>query len=248
MLIGLVTFGGLAVAVWFCGYWISHRWIVGPRVDSTTINNSVGQLIRVCGALLAFLVALTFTRVSENREQLKDNMEVETAQLRDIYHDAGRLGEGASQLRDVLSQYVRSLHEDEWPALTENIRSEKTEALFQQMEEATLGLDCSSPAEEMLRDRILQDLDEISDFRQERLYKSESSLPGFFFLVSFGYLIVAMFMGAYALNRTNVILMAMGAAFVGSVLYLIVAMSNPFSGPLPLEPKAFLDLGHQFQS
>jgi hypothetical protein len=98
----------------------------------------------------------------------------------------------------------------------------------------------------LLRDRILQDLDEISDLRQVRVYRSGSSLPGFFFLVSFGYLMIAVFMGAYAFNRTNAVLMALGAVFVGSVLYLIVAMSRPFDGPMRVKPEPFESLQRQF--
>ena len=45
-------------------------------------------------------------------------------------------------------------------------------------------------------------------------------------------MIVAMLMGVQVLERAQFIFLSMGAAFVGAVLFLIVAMSNTCGGPM----------------
>ena len=246
---GMLTAMVVAMLLAHAGHYVSHRWIVAKQAGSAPLMSTSIQVLRISAALLSFLVALTFSRVSQNRERLTENVEVEAAQLNDIYEDSGRLpGDEREELSQLLLEYTRSLVVDEWEYLAEGMLSPKTEALFQKLEGATLDLPADSPRAVLLQGRMLQDLDEISDLRQERLHRSQAALPGFFLLVSIGYVMVAMLMGVQKLERAQCIFFSLGAAFVGAVLFLIVSMSNTCGGPMAVAPKAFVVLLERLDS
>jgi hypothetical protein len=224
-------------------YYVSHRWIVGRQAGDSALSYTAVQILRITAALLSFLVALTFSRVSQNRERLIETLEIEAAQLNDIFEDTQRLSAGdKSNLSDLVMRYINSLVEDEWPALAESDLSPVTEALFSQLEEVALNLDDKSHLGRLLQGRILQDLDEISDLRQERLNRSQAALPGFFLLVTLGYILIALLMGVHVLGRAQCFFFAFCAAFVGAVLFMIVSMSTPCAGVMRVDPRAFIKL------
>jgi len=65
LIAGILAFMVMAVLLAHAGHYVSHRWIVGKQAGSASLASTSIQIFRVSAALLSFLVALTFSRVSQ---------------------------------------------------------------------------------------------------------------------------------------------------------------------------------------
>ena len=150
-----------------------------------------------------------------------------------------RLFEWPRVLQDTLRTYVQRLIDDEWARLADDQLSPEAERLFNVMQVGFLNLEVTSAAHETLRDRLLVDIDDVSDYRQIRLHHAKTDPPIFVLIAIFGFMLTMAMLAVYPPTPTSITLMSFYCAFVGVVLYFIVAMNHPFDGPAQVTARPF---------
>ena len=86
---------------------------------------------------------------------------------------------------------------------------------------------------------LLQDIDEISDYRQVRYYHAQADPPDFLYIALFGF-IITMFLNAInPPDKVSLLLLFIYSTFFGVVLYYILAFNNPFQGAVRVSPEPF---------
>ena len=234
---GLIVFNILALGISLGCYGLV-RWIFRSRLapENTEI---AAQLIRVSGALLALLLSLTFADVRSELGKLRDSVELEAAQIVDMYNDLAIYEHPqALALQKQLREYVRTVIENDWDKLAYNTGKLGAYNVAMEIQRGILQLPADNSAQEALRANLLLDMDEISDYRQIRLYAAKSEPPVFFYISFFGFLITMGLMAVYPPKRNSLILMGLYCVFIGVVIYFILALGSPFSGTFKIKPKA----------
>lgn len=102
-----------------------------------------------------------------------------------------------------------------------------------------LHLDAQNPIQEILRSRIIVDVDMITDFRLSRLQQALAKPPFFMIVVIFGFLVTMACFGLYKPQVVTVVLVTMYMFLLGLVIYLILAFSDPFQGMPGVDPSPF---------
>jgi hypothetical protein len=180
---------------------------------------------------------LTFADVVLELNQIETAIEREAVMTEDIYHDLGRYNSSrARRAQALLVDYVHAVIDHDWPALANDKLSEEARELFAQLENEVLHLEDDTELQEILRSRIISDVDLISDLRLVRLEQALAKPPLFLVVVVFGFLVTMVCFGAHQPSRRTVTLLSLYTLLIGLVIYLILAYSDPFQGATGIEP------------
>jgi hypothetical protein len=228
----LTTLSGLIV------YMVSHKFIsIYLRGD---LNDAVGSLFRVVSILVSLMLALAFSEVVVERQAVEKAIEREAVAISDIFVALRHYDEqDGVEIQRILVDYAHSVVGDEWPALANDHLGARTNELKQKFTDALFEMKPVGRVQEKVWSIILADVDSVSDNRLIRLDGALSKPPVYINVVFFGFLITMVFFGAYRPELVLVALSSLYTVFVGLVLYLIIALSDPFHGGMAIEPTTF---------
>ena len=111
-----------------------------------------------------------------------------------------------------------------------------------------MSLEPTTSNQEQLWSLIVADIDALSDHRFIRLDAALAKPSVFIYVIIFGFLVTMACFGAYRPQAPIVALVFLYTVFVGLVLYLVLAMSDPFQGDIGIEPTVFEYLVETLQS
>ena len=228
----LTTLSGLLV------YLVSHRFISKYMRDD--LKDAVASLFRVVSILVSLMLSLAFSEVIIELHGVEKSIEREAVAISDMFVALPYYDEKvAAELRSILVDYVYAVSDDEWPALANDHLGQRASVLKQKFTDALLKLTPANRTQEQVWSSIIADIDLVSDNRLKRLDGALSKPPVYINVVFFGFLITMVFFGTYRPEPVLIALSSLYTLFVGLVLYLIIALSDPFHGGMALEPNTF---------
>lgn len=238
MLLGCLIVMALTTAVGLSVYVLFHRLLAKNCAadDVKEMKDATGNLFRVVGWLFSLLISLTFAELFREWVAIDTAIEGEAVAILDTHKDLQLFDPDATgDIRKLLIDYTRAVSDDDWPALADDRLSPRVDALLLQLNQAVFNLETNNAAQEALQSRIVADLDLLSDFRLSRLQQAQKQIPFVLIVVLLGFLITMACFAAYRPNRSVVVLLSLFTMFVGIVIYLMLAMSDPFQGELSID-------------
>jgi hypothetical protein len=237
-----LTITVLALVILGLASYLLGRRLLASRVDDH-VRSLANHLHRTVAVLLGLLLSLTFSAVRSENAKIQSSVELETAQIGDLFQDLQRFGgEDAEALEIELFQYVQVLIDDEWPSLAQGMPSRSAWQAFRDLETGIVELTPAGADEVSLKSRMLEDLDEISDHRRVRESSGDVAMVWFLTIVLIGFAVSAFLMLSYDVTPVSLTLIAMYSAFIGAVLYSILALHSPFQGLTAVTAEPFLNL------
>ncbi len=230
---------GLTAAVGLTVYFVSYK-LIARSPNSEEVKDTASNLFRFAGVLAGLFLSLTFADVVINLNAIKSASNREAWALADIYYDLRHFGvEEVCSIQVLLRDYTQAVIEDDWPALKNDLLSERTYELLLQIEEAVLNLETTNVPQETLRSLMIEDVDLISDYRLSRKQQAREQPPFFIIIVLFGFLVTMVCFGLYRPVKVLVVLMSLYALLVGLSISLTLSLSAPFEGMLGIDPAPF---------
>jgi len=245
LLIGLLFFVG-AIALTLTSY-AAMRMLVGKTSDGRDRELAASVLTRIA-AIHALLLALVFAQEMVDYQQLRIESALEANALADIYNDAARFDPAsAGPIRLAIKDYLAAVVDKEWPDLAREQRlSASAWAAWDAVYGHALDMKTDNARQEALRNHMLDSVHVISEQRVKRESNGQDSLSSLFWFAGvIGVVFTAIAYYPYAPESRSILLLSMYGGFVGLVLFLIYAFSNPYSPPGALPPGAFLRLQAQ---
>ena len=120
-------------------------------------------------------------------------------------------------------------------------RSAATDRLFLSIEDQLIALSAKSDEHKQLKSRMLQDIDEISDLRQSRIYSAGAGLDWYILLVILCFVLLMTTFRFFPPTRWTRFYLVSYAVLIAIVLYSTVAMNYPFHSGL-VSPQPFESL------
>jgi len=187
--------------------------------------------------LLGFIVVNLWQSFKEARHTT--TKEAETIVVLD------RLAEGfpaSRSFQTALFEYVKSIRENEWPAMADGETSKKTEAIYERLWAEGRTLAPRSPTEQALYAKIIDELSALSVHRRDRIILNQLGLPSVLWgtLFAGGFLLLV---GLYFLSISGtwvqivVDIMVIGMMLL--MIWLAIEFSAPFQGYVKVSPLAF---------
>ncbi|GAA2047038.1 hypothetical protein GCM10009839_59800 [Catenulispora yoronensis] len=214
------------------------------RASSGTYNP---QALSVIGSALlssfilvtAFLIAGTWSTYNTDRQHTYDEARAATT----AYWLAGKLPPtDRDRVRGELTTYVHQVISKDWPAMGDHQTSDQAYATLDGLRADVAAIHSADATAEKKRSDLAASLDDIYSKRLIRAADVNYDMPKLLYVAL---IIAALLLIAYpplvglTANGRNVVLLSGLGAMVGLGIFIVVALSHPYSEPLTIQPSAF---------
>lgn len=224
------------------GFFIVHR-LVPVRVRRLH-NDVAGFVFSAVGVMYGVLLAFVVIVVWEQYHQTRLNTQHEASAAISLNHIMAVCTEAsqAPDLRPALLAYLRELIEKELPAMAKLQRPPALNPALESIWTGVQGLSPASPRQEVLYSELIGRLNDLERWRVQRLDDAREELPSVIWLALLaGASLTIGF--AFFLGTENVVahgvMIAVLAALVGVVFYVIVELDHPFAGTVKVGSEGF---------
>jgi amino acid transporter len=230
---------GLSILVAHIGLRIVRRLV--PLAVLETHHEVAGFIIGVLGAIYAVLLAFVVVIMWDQYGEARANIEREANQLNSLSHLAQGFPEQTRQrLLYQLQAYAQSAIDEEWPAMAQGNESQRTQAALDELWRAQMDIEPQTNRETTLYQESLDHLNELSASRRLRIYASRDDLPPIIQVLLWGGGLITIaftyFFGVKSI-RSQALMTAALAGVIAFILFLVLALDNPFHGYVRASPE-----------
>ena len=236
----------LLIAVFVGFYWaglILLRPILRQFVKNTRGANDIVGYILSCfcvfyGLLLGLIAVTAYQGVSE----AGSNVTREAAALSALYEDVSRYPEPYGQnLRWLLRDYTRYVIKYAWPLQQRGIVPEEGTIRAEAFHDRLLDFQPRTPAQEILHAEAMRQLNHFLECRRMRLFSVKSALPAsMWYVMILGAVLTIVMCWLFDMKFiTHLVLGGILSAYLGTMMFLIIDMNQPFRGDVSITAEAF---------
>lgn len=238
LILGLLVVG-FSILLAHVGLRVVRRLVPLPVLESH--HEVAGFIIGVLGAIYAVLMAFVVVVMWNQYDAAHASIAQEANQLNDL----ARLAQGFSdptqqRLHELMRAYAQSAIQDEWPAMAHGDASARTQAALDDLWRAYLEIDPQTNRESAIYSGSLDRLNEMSDSRRLRLFASRDDLPAIIQVLLWGGGLITIaftyFFGVKSV-RSQALMTAALSGVIAFILFLILALDNPFHGSVRVSPE-----------
>lgn len=241
----------IVLSTFFVGfYWagcILLRPILRQFVRSRTsgTNDVVGSVLSCFSVFYGLLLGLIAVAAYQNYVSVDASVTEEASALASLYHDFESYPEPYGQnLRWLTRDYTRYTIKYGWPMQRKGLIPEEGEIRVQGLRERLVGFNPKNPREEILHAEALSQFNHFVELRRIRLYAVTTGIPAvMWYVVIVGSIINLAIVWLFEMRFiTHLFLGGLLAFYLGTVIFLIAAMDNPYRGEVSVSPAPFESL------
>lgn len=208
--------------------------------DIGGVNNFLAIFGTLYGILTAFVVFEVWGQYN-NTVKLIDN---EASGLERMYRLIlyFRDNKLAVKIKEVINKYIDLVVTEEFPKLSQNERSQKCSTVFRKFHEIIREIKFDDDHDSITFDHLLENYDQISTIRSERINQSLARLPGLlkiFLYLSSGFVVTIFLLMPFSNMYYGFLTVGILTFILGMVFQLIEDLDNPFVGYWNISPEAF---------
>ena len=151
------------------------------------------------------------------------------------------------RFRGLVRDYLDFVVRDEWPALSRNARSPRTELASQTLAEEIVTFEPVTPNEIALKTTVVDRANAFEDARRLRILTGEHGLdPVTWLVVLIGGLMTLAFSFFFRVDslKAHLTLSMLASGMIAVVVFLIVALDHPLWGKVSARPDALQAVLH----
>jgi hypothetical protein len=202
----------------------------------------------IYAVLIAFVVFATWTEYDDS----KKNVDSEAIELSDVFHNSKSMpDEYKKQVSVLMKQYVDDVMNDEWKLLENGEPSGKARDSFSKLWNFFTTLDRGQIKNEIAYQETLKHMNDAGERRRTRIFDSNNNIPGIIWVVLlFGAVVTVIYTYFFfAKNIRHQFVMTSALTILNTlILYMILALDNPFRGYMKVDYKPFEFVLHLISS
>ena len=215
------------------------RMFVRSRSET---NDVVGYVLSCFSVIYGILLGLLAVAVYQNFSQVELNVTNEAAALAALHYDFAAYPEPHRQeLRVLLKDYVSYVIEKAWPLQRQGIVPKGGIEKVVALQKRLLEFQPQTTAEQIIHAETLHQFNEFIDHRRLRLHSVTTGIPAvMWYVVIVGSIINIAMIWLFDMKfMTHLILGGLFAFFLGTMIFLIAAMDNPFRGEVGVSSDSY---------
>ncbi|HKD55337.1 MAG TPA: DUF4239 domain-containing protein [Steroidobacteraceae bacterium] len=228
MLLLVILLTGLAMS----GPILIRRYVTFDRLR---VNNEVaGFKFATIGVLYAVLLGFVVIIAWERFHEAERALATEAGASATVYRLAGGLTAPlTAEIRSDLEAYLRSVDEDDWPAMAVGRWSPATTDRLNALYDVVVHIRPTELHDFGLQQDLMRELDKVGEARRERLISANGSVPGaIWFVLLLGALLTIGFTYFFATQNEVIqgLMTGVLAALIFSAILVVVVVDRPFTG------------------
>lgn len=235
------VFIGTSILILCIVRWSAHHKTRQSHNDViASIFNKAGT---VFGIMLAFVVVILW----QDYQRATDSALKEGTEALELYRDLSlypNQTQADSAIKSLV-HFAKLVIEDEYPAMANMRMSQTTEQAMNNLRNDIYNINPQKRQEQIIYDKILNDLKNLSKLRHERLLEIESSLPDIVWAALIvGAFVAILFSTLLGSERfwLHALLTSMLAIILATAFYLIIELDYPFMGELCAKPTSYIKM------
>ena len=240
------NFAILMIAVFVVFYWLGAiflRPFLRQFIKSTrAANDVVGYILSCFCVFYGLLLGLIAVTAYQNGSDTAANVTREAAALSALYEDVSRYPDPYGQnLTWLLRDYTRYTIKYAWPLQQRGIVPAEGTIRARAFQEKLLDFQPQNPAEEILHAEALRQFNNFLEARRMRLFSVNTCIPAvMWYVVILGAVLTMVMVWLFDMKLLgHMLLGGMLAAYLGTMIFLIAAMDNPFRGEVSVSAEPF---------
>jgi len=236
----------LSIAVFVGFYWLGLifiRPILRQFVKNTpAANDIVGYILSCFCVFYGLLLGLIAVTAYQNVSEAGSNVTREAAALSALYEDVSRYPEPHGQnLRWLLRDYTRYVIKYAWPLQQRGIVPEEGTIRAEAFHDRLLDFEPRTPSQEILHAEALRQFNHFLECQRMRLFSVKSALPAsMWYVMILGSILTIVMCWMFDMKFiAHLMLGGILASYLGTMMYLIIDMNQPFRGDVSISPEAF---------
>lgn len=211
---------------------VLRRWLGYERL---AINNEIaGFKFATIGVIYSVLVAFAVIVVWEKFNDAENAVVQEAAAAATLYQLTAGAEPATVAARAALRGYLKTVVEDEWPAMAKGGETAGAGKALDALYAATLNMGADGTRPPTILGEMLKQLDAVTQARRTRLHLAAGVVPGIIWMVlAFGAALTVgftFFFGAENLHA-QVLMTGVLSFLVFMGIMVIVSIDHPFTGP-----------------
>jgi len=211
------------------------------RVEDSEFSGSMLQTVMVFYGLAVALIAVS---VFETYSDVSAIVSREASELGALYRDASSYPEPTrQQLQTELRDYARYVIDTAWPAQRAGKVTMHGVAMLNRFQETMTRFEPATEGQRSLHAEALRAYNQLVEARSLRIDAAANTrLPGVLWVVVLVGAVIgltAAFFFKVEDVRLHAVMVSLLAAFIGLVIFMILAFDRPFRGDLGLDPDPY---------
>jgi len=241
--VSFILITGFFPAFGWLGLYLSRKTFHKRLTYGQDRNDQVAFFMSVLGVFYGITLGLVAVGTWENFESVQEKVATEAATVGALYRDVTAMPEPAkSNIHMSLKKYTDEVIRNDWPLQQTGVIPKGS---FHHLHEVQQDLYTIKPAnvtEEILLTEAVGKFNELVMLRRMRMMSIGNSLPTTIWIVCIaGALICISFFWFLIMEdyKIQLILTMLCSFFIGTMLFLIVMMDNPYTGEIAISPESF---------
>lgn len=207
----------------------------------TKQHEKVGRILfRVTAGLVALLISLSYANEKLEKNKITDSLNMESSIIVNLIVKLDILNTEESKIiKGHLHNYVTRTITDHWKDIEENPFFSKSSGYLIKTNKLLYALPVKNDVEEKLKHDMIDDIIQINNLMQVRIYSKRTEISPIIAIILFGLMLVWVFYSVYNLDFVSLLFISLYNIFIAILIYLIFMLSNPLKGPLKIEAPSF---------
>jgi hypothetical protein len=222
---------------------LALRRVIFSRIIPQAHNDVVSYFMAGMNAIYGITLGLIAVGAWENFKSVDDTVSREAAALGSLYQDTKLIGPPLrDSLHAQLREYCRYTIEDAWPVQQKGTIPKGGTERLTRFQNTLVTFQPTTEAEKVVLMECFKQLNHVIEHRRMRLQAVNEGLPiAVWYVILFGGILNIIITWFFMTDRFRVHLLmtAMFAALLGSLVFLVAAMDHPFRGEVSVTAEAF---------
>ena len=229
---------------------IRRQW---PVLVEGEHNDVAGFIIAVVGVIYAVLLAFVVIVSWENFSEAESTVGQEASALRSIYRESQAFPPDIrARIRADVLTYASTAVEKEWPAMAEGQPgSPEVNRVLDDLSQSLVWLPAATPVQQEYIGAEADRFNQLVGFRSQRLDYVETGVPAVLWIaLGVGAAVTIGFAMIFGLRSTTLHLIMTGSvgAVIGVLLFVSIAIGQPFAGDVAVSPAPLERVISDFQN
>ena len=192
-------------------------------------------------SLYAFFLAFVIVSLWQTFVLAENVPKKEASQMMNAFRLSQALPD-SSQFRRTIMDYMKSVYEEDWPAMKEGKMSGNTDILHNEIWDQALKLNVTSDKENVIYEQLFDALEDAGINRADRFFLIKGNMPLIIWsVVILGsvFIMVSLFFMSIIKNKIQLIIDIIVMGLLLFIIYVAAELERPYDGIAYVKPTAF---------